>query len=88
MTHTDTTIAKLDAEGISLQSVSLWQITWRRLFRRKSAVVGLIILGILVFIARTAPWIAPYEPTQVLLGKEKIKARQDPCIHIFGCPAS
>ena len=87
MTQTDT-IAKLDAEGISLQSVSLWQITWRRLFRRKSAVVGMIILGLLVFIALTAQWIAPYNPTQVLLGKEKVKARQDPCIHLLGCPAT
>jgi peptide/nickel transport system permease protein len=88
MTQLETTLPKLNAEGISLKSVSLWQITWRRLFRRKSAVVGMIILGILVFVAITAPWIAPYEPTQVLLGKEKVKARQDPCIHLFGCPAS
>ncbi|HSL42185.1 MAG TPA: ABC transporter permease [Anaerolineales bacterium] len=88
MIQTDTTIAKLDVEGISLNSVSLWQITWRRLFRRKSAVVGMIILGLLIFIALTAQWIAPYNPTQVLLGKEKVKARQDPCIHLFGCPAT
>jgi peptide/nickel transport system permease protein len=88
MAQLETTVPKLSAEGISLKSVSLWQITWRRLFRRKSAVVGLVILGILVFVALTAPWIAPYEPTQVLLGKEKVKARQDPCIHLFGCPAT
>jgi len=86
MTQLETTVPKLSAEGISLKSVSLWQITWRRLFKRKSAVVGMVILGILVFVAITAPLIAPYEPTQVLLGKEKVKARQDPCIHLFGCP--
>jgi ABC-type dipeptide/oligopeptide/nickel transport system permease subunit len=80
-------VAKLDAERLSLKSVSLWQITWRRLFRRKSAVIGMIILGILVFVALTAQWIAPYSPTQVLLGKEKVKLRQDPCIHLLGCPA-
>ena len=88
MTQLETTIPKLSTESISLRSVSLWQITWRRLFRRKSAVVGLVILGILVFVALTAQWIAPYDPIQVLLGKEKVKARQDPCIHLFGCPAS
>src|SRR5215207_1048552 len=88
MTQTDIPITKLDREGISLQSVSLWQITWRRLFRRKSAVVGMIILGILIFVALTAQWIAPYDPIQVLLGKEAVKARQDPCIHLFGCPTT
>jgi len=88
MTQLETTLPKLDKEGISLSSVSLWQITWRRLFRRKSAVVGMIILGILVFIALTVQWIAPYDPIQVLLGKEPVKARQDPCIHILGCPTT
>ena len=86
MTQLETTVPKLSAEGVSLKSVSLWQITWRRLFKRKSAVVGMVMLGILIFAAIAAPLIAPYEPTQVLLGKEKVKARQDPCIHLFGCP--
>jgi len=89
MTITDTPkVARLDNEGLSLQSVSLWQITWRRLFRRKSAVVGMVILGVLIFVALTAQWIAPYSPTQVLLGKESVKSRQDPCIHLLGCPAN
>jgi ABC-type dipeptide/oligopeptide/nickel transport system permease subunit len=87
MTPKNNQIAKLDAEGISLKSVSLWQITWRRLFRRKSAVVGMVILGILVLVALTAQWIAPYDPFQVLIGIEDVKQRQDPCIHLFGCPA-
>ena len=81
----------LDAEALSLKSVSLWQITWRRLFRRLSALVGLGILGLLVFIALTAHWIAPYDPTKSMLDTkppEKVKARQLPCIHLFGCPES
>lgn len=79
-------LAALDAEAMSIQSVSLWRITWRRLFRRRSAVVGMVILGILVFIALTAQWIAPYDPLQVLIGVEPVKQRQAPCIHMFGCP--
>jgi len=80
-------IATLDAEGISLKSVSLWQVTWKRLFRRRSAVVGMVVLGILVLIALTAQWIAPYDPLKVLIGVEKVKQRQAPCIHLLGCPA-
>lgn len=87
MTTSEQIVNNLDAEGISLKSVSLWQITWKRLFRRKSAIVGLVILSLLVLIALTAQWIAPYDPNQVLIGIEDVKQRQDPCIHLFGCPA-
>ncbi len=87
MTTIETQIPKLDVEGISLKSVSLWQITWRRLFKRKSALVGMVILGILVIIALTAQWLAPYSPYQVLIGLEPVKQRQAPCIHLLGCPA-
>jgi peptide/nickel transport system permease protein len=80
-------VETLDAEALSLQSVSLWQVTWRRLFRRRSAVVGLGILGLLIFIALTAQWIAPYDPLQVLIGVEDVKRRDNPCIHLLGCPA-
>jgi ABC-type dipeptide/oligopeptide/nickel transport system permease subunit len=87
MTSTETQIPKLDIEGISLKSVSLWQITWRRLFKRKSAVVGMVILGVLVLIALTAQLLAPYDPYQVLIGVEPVKQRQAPCIHLLGCPS-
>ena len=79
-------VATLDAEGMSIKSVSLWQVAWRRLFRRRSAVLGMVILGVLIGIALTAQWIAPYDPLQVLIGVEKVKQRQAPCIHALGCP--
>ena len=89
MTVEMTNIPKLDAEALSLNSVSMWRTTWRRLFRRRSAVAGLVILGILVLIAITAPLISPYDPTLSMLDADppqRIKARTAPCIHLLGCP--
>ena len=40
----------------------------KRFLKNKSAVVGLIILGIFVFIAIFGDMIAPYDPTQINLG--------------------
>jgi peptide/nickel transport system permease protein len=59
----------------------------RSLFRTKSAILGMAVLGVLVLVAVFAPLIAPYDPNQVLIGKEQIKMRSGPCIHLLGCPA-
>lgn len=64
---------------------SLWRLTLRRIFRQRSAILGLIILGILLFAAIFAPLIAPYDPEQVLIGIEDVKKREAPCIHLLGC---
>ena len=90
MTVDSTTVATLDPEAIASKSTGMWQLTMRRLFRRRSAMAGLVILGILVFIATFAPALAPYDPTISMLDADppqKIKARTAPCIHLFGCPA-
>ena len=83
-------VIELDTEERSLRSVSLWNITIRRLFRRKSAIIGMIILGILIVIALTAQWIAPYDPLKSMLDVKgysgNIQKRLPPCIHLFGCP--
>lgn len=80
-------VPNLQAEGLqTTESVTLWKTTWRRLFRRKSALVGLAILLALIFVAIAAPWIAPYDPYKVLIGIEPVKMRQAPCIHLLGCP--
>jgi peptide/nickel transport system permease protein len=84
------TSPKLDSETLSLDSVSLWQITRRRLFRRKSSIVGMIILAILILIALTAQWIAPYDPILSMLDAnppQDVGKRSAPCIHALGCAA-
>ncbi len=88
MTVQTAPIQKLDSEALSLDSVSLWQITRRRLFRRKSSVVGMVILAVLIFIALTAQWLAPYSPTISMLDEkppQNIGKRSAPCIYALGC---
>src|SRR4030042_733479 len=81
-------VETLQAEKLrSEKPVTLWGTAWRRLSKRKSAILGMGILGVLVFVAIFAPLLAPYEPSEVLIGVEKVKARQAPCIHLLGCPA-
>ena len=67
------------------RSNSLGRLTLRRIFRQRSAIIGGTILLILVLVAIFAPAIAPYDPEEVLIGKEDVKKRQGPCIHILGC---
>src|SRR3990172_11012673 len=77
----------LPSEGVEGKPVSLWRTAWRRLFQRRSAMVGLAILGLLIGFAIFAPWIAPYDPPDIPIGKEDVGPRDPPCIHLLGCPA-
>ncbi|MDP1715482.1 MAG: ABC transporter permease [Anaerolineales bacterium] len=88
MTFITATPAKLDSEALTSKSTSLWQITWHRLFRRKSSVIGMSILAMLVTTALTAQWIAPYSPTLSMLDAsppQNLQKRSSPCIHLLGC---
>ncbi len=55
----------------------------RHLLRHSSGRAGIIILTLLVLIAIFAPFIAPYNPTQILKDQ---KRRDPPCVHLLGCP--
>ena len=67
------------------RSNSLWRLTLRRIFRQRSAIFGMALLGFLIFIAIFADVIAPYDPIQPLIGIENVSKREAPCIHLFGC---
>ena len=58
----------------------LYRTAIGRLFRRRSALVGMGILFVLVIMAIFAPLIAPYDPEEVLIVVEDVKRRQAPCI--------
>ena len=77
---------KPDAVAMALTesrpSRGLWGNAFRQLLRKRSAVVGLVMLGVLLFVAVFAPLIAPHGPNEVLLGNG-VTPRQDPCIHAF-----
>ncbi len=65
---------------------SLWVDVLRNLVHRRSAIVGMAILTVLVLVAIFAPVIATHDPKQVLIGIEDVKRRTPPCIHLLGCP--
>jgi ABC-type dipeptide/oligopeptide/nickel transport system permease subunit len=75
-----------EAQQKDYRSNSLFRVTLRSILRQRSAIIGGTILVFLILVAVFAPLIAPFDPEEVLIGKEDIKKRSDPCIHLFGCP--
>lgn len=72
-------------EPIPVQpSRGLWGNAFRQLLRKKSAVVGMVMLAILILIAIFAPLLAPFGPNEVLLG-QGVAPRDPSCIHALGC---
>ncbi|KAA3658627.1 MAG: ABC transporter permease [Chloroflexi bacterium] len=70
------------------KSNSLWRLTLRRIFRQRSAIFGLSILIVLIFVAIFAPVIAPHDPFEDFIGEENVKRRDSPCIYALGCDES
>ena len=83
MTATTSTNVKIAVKDY--RSNSLWRLTLRRIFQQHSAIVGMILLGMIILVAIFAPVMTKYEPDQILIGKEKVKSREAPCVHLFGC---
>ncbi len=82
-----------DADAFATaESASIWRDTLRNIFRQRSALLGMVLLGFLFFVAIFAPLIAPYaETTQMIdLGEDVSRQRAEtltPCIHALGCAA-
>lgn len=69
------------------KSTSLWRDTMGSILRQRNAVIGLVVIGFLVFVAVFADVIAPFGYDEVLLDTESnVSARMPPCIHALGCP--
>ena len=64
---------------------NLWVDALHHLLEKRSAVVGLIMLGALVLIAILAPVLATSDPIQII---QDAKRNTPPCIHLLGCPES
>ncbi len=84
-------IEKLEAEAGDVnrlyeKPVGQWRLAMRRFRGRRSGMVGLFIVIALFGMAVFAPLIAPYEPNEILIGKEDVTRRDPPCIHVLGCP--
>jgi peptide/nickel transport system permease protein len=86
----DAKIEKLEAlarqpEKMLDQPTSVWRMVLRRFLTRKISIAGLFLVGMMTVVAVFAPLIAPYDPYEVLIGKEDVSRFDKPCIHVLGC---
>ena len=54
-------LAAADNE-VALESLSQWQLAWRRYKRHRLAMLGAVIFGTMIFMAIFGPVVAPYNP--------------------------
>jgi peptide/nickel transport system permease protein len=78
-------MAVSDALAVDLSEESLGARAWRRLTKRKGAVLGLVIIAVFVAVAILAPVLAPYDPIR----QSWSSIRKPPSIeHWFGTDES
>ncbi len=83
-------IEKLEAiarepEKMLDQPTSVWKMVLRRFLTRKISIAGMFLVGMMTLVAVFAPLIAPYDPYEVLIGKEDVSRFEKPCVHLLGC---
>jgi ABC-type dipeptide/oligopeptide/nickel transport system permease subunit len=64
---------------------SYWREVGRRVWRSRSARIGLIVIAVELFIAFIGPLLLAYDPIDYT--DPGNVTRQPPCIHLLGCPA-
>jgi len=74
-----------DVERLFQRPVTQWRLVLRRFRGQRSGMIGLGIVLFLVVVAILAPLLAPYEPDEILIGKEEVSRYDPPCVHLFGC---
>ncbi len=70
------------------RSSNLWLEALRNLLRNPSALLGMVIIGLLVLTALAAPIIATHDPIKTMIGVPGETGRlpsKPPCIPLFGC---
>lgn len=70
------------------RSSNLWLEALRNLRRSPSAILGMSVIGMLLFVALAAPLIATHDPIQPMIGVPGETGRlpsKPPCIPLFGC---
>ncbi|MFI5260966.1 MAG: ABC transporter permease [Candidatus Limnocylindrales bacterium] len=80
----DTTppVAAADVE-VALESLSQWQLAWRRFKRHKMALLGLTIFGVMAATAILGPILLPYNPLDIP-GSPKPGGTGPSLEHLFG----
>ena len=68
---------------VALESLSQWQLAWRRYRRHRLALVGAVIFGMMVLIAIFGPILAPFNP-MIFPGALKPGGEPPSLAHLFG----
>ena len=87
--HTGTKVATLAPRHTVVDKPdNPWAVLFRDLFHHRSAVLGMMLIGFLVFVALFASVIATHDPLQSMIGQPgevPPLPRKAPCIPLFGC---
>ena len=59
-----TAAAAADDVGARAPPPGAWRPVWRKLKRRRSAMVGLVVVAVFIVAALFAPWLAPFDPIE------------------------